>query len=237
MNAIVLALLGSLTLAGFHALTPLLNRTPERHHAALDSLAGGIGLTYVFLYLLFELIRDGAPLIHNFLPLGPEPLESLAIFLAASVAGVYLLQVHLERTTDLSDDYRALAAFFIAYNFLAGAGLVEEARWGALNLAIYVAAVGAHMVCNERLLIHLYEHAYGRFWRAMLAAAPVLGFGIASGFRLPEGALYVVLTVVAGAMIINVVRRELPTAPRLRPFPFVMGLLGYGSLILTSWRF
>ena len=93
------------------------------------------------------------------------------------------------------------------------------------------------MVCNERLLIHLYEHAHGRFWRTMLAAAPVLGFGIATGFRLPETALYLVLTVVAGAMIINVVRRELPSARRLRPFPFVVGLVGYGSLILASWRF
>jgi hypothetical protein len=94
-----------------------------------------------------------------------------------------------------------------------------------------------HMLCNERLLLHLYDHAHGRFWRATLAGAPVLGFGIATGFRLPESVLYVVLTVVAGAMVINVVRRELPAAPRLRPFLFLMGCFGYGILILAKWRF
>lgn len=237
MNTIVLALLGSLTLAGIHAFTSVLNRVPERRQAAIESISGGVSLTYVFLYLLFELVRDGAPLVHDVLPLGPEPLESLAILLAASVAVAYLLQAHLERTAHLSDQYRALAAFFIAYNFLAGAGLAEEARWGALNIAIYVAAVGLHMLCNERLLVHLYGRTHGRFWRGTLAAAPVLGFGIATGFRLPESALYVVLTVVAGATIINVVRRELPGAHHVRPFLFLMGSVGYGFLILAKWRF
>jgi hypothetical protein len=187
--------------------------------------------------LLFELVRDGAPLVHDLLPLGPEPIESLAILLAASVGGAYLLQTHLERTTHLSGQHRALAAFFVAYNFLAGAGLAEEAHWGVLNSAIYVAAVGMHMLCNERLLIHLYGSAHGRSWRATLAAAPFLGFAIAAGFRPPQSVLYATLTVVAGATVINVVRRELPGALRLRAFPFLLGFVGYGSLILAKWRF
>jgi hypothetical protein len=234
---IVLGLFGSLMLAGFNAFTSVLNRVPERHQADIESISGGVGLAYVFLYLLFELVRDGAPLVHGLLPIGPEPTESLAILLAASVGGAYLLQAHLERTTHISGQHRALAAFFVAYNFLAGAGLAEEAHWGALNVAIYVAAVGVHMLCNERLLIHLYGRAHGRSWRATLAAAPVLGFAIAAEFKPPESALYVVLTVVAGATIINVVRRELPGALRIRPFPFLLGFVGYGALILAKWRF
>ena len=234
---IVQGLFGSLMLAGIHAFTSVLNRIPERHQAQIESISGGVGLAYVFLYLLFELVRDGAPLVHALLPIGPEPVESLAILLAASVCGAYLLQTQLERTTHVSGQHRALAAFFVAYNFLAGAGLVEEARWGALNVAIYVAAVGLHLLCNERLLIHLYGRAHGPSWRTTFAAAPVLGFMIAAGFRPPESALYVVLTVVAGATIINVVRRELPGALRIRPFPFLLGFVGYGSLILAKWRF
>jgi hypothetical protein len=93
MNAILLAFLGSLALAGFHAFVSVLNRIPERHQAALDSIAGGVALAYVFLYLLFELVRDGAPPIHDLLPLGPEPVESLAVILAASIAGASSLTI------------------------------------------------------------------------------------------------------------------------------------------------
>lgn len=237
MKENLLALAGSLVLASAHALMPTLERVSGRYSTSLASLGGGAGLAYVFLYLLLELAKDGADTIHAVLPLGPEPLETLLLLVLGAVTAVYLLQVQLVNNHSPLDEYRGFAAFFLAYNLLAGAGLVEEARWGAVNLAVYALALGLHLAFNERLLLHLRPGAHGWRWRAALAAAPVVGCALTAALPIPEAMLYGMLTVIAGGTIINVLRRELPDPQGLRPLAFLAGVASYAALIMATWRF
>jgi hypothetical protein len=237
MNDFALAIAGSLALTGFHALTPLLEHVPERQRAPLTSVSGGAGLAYVFLYLLFELATDGAPKIHALVPLGPAPLETLFILLLGAITVTYVLQVQLEKTSDPRDDHHGFALLFMTYNFLAGAGLVEEARGGALNLAFYVTAIGLHLLFNDLFLLHLCHSAHTWRWRSALAAAPLLGCTLAAGLGLPSGALYGMLALVAGGTIINVLRHELPDLRSFHPYAFIGGVVGYAALIFATWRF
>jgi hypothetical protein len=126
---------------------------------------------------------------------------------------------------------------FLVYNFLAGGGLPDEARGGALNLGFYVLALGLHLLFNDIFLAHL-GHAMHR-WRVRLALAamPVLGCLCAAGGMLPEAAQYAMLAMVAGGTIINVIRHELPEASVVRPLPFVAGAATYAALIIATWRF
>lgn len=237
-NEIIAALAGSLILASVHALAPALIRLPERYLAPLKSFSGGTGLAYVLLYLLFELAKYGAPRIHALLPLGPEPLETLFILLLGALSANYLLQAYLEKSPNLQDDYLGFAAFFLVYNFLAGAGMVEEARAaGMLNLGFYVTALGLHLLFNDLFLHHLNPGAHHWRWRVALAAMPVFGCAVAAGFLLPEGVLYGMLAVVGGSTIISVVRHELPSPENFRPAAFIAGVLVYAILILATWRF
>lgn len=237
MKESLLALAGSLVLASAHALTPAVERIFKRYSASLGSFGGGAGLAYVFLYLLVELGKDGADTIHAVLPLGPEPLETLLILILAAVTAVHLLQFKLVNNPSPLDEYRGFAAFFFTYNLLAGAGLVEEARWGAVNLAVYALAMGLHLAFNERLLLHLRPDAHGWRWRGALAAAPVVGCVLAAALPLPDAMLYGILTVIAGGGIINVLRRELPDPRDLRPAAFIAGVACYALLILATWRY
>lgn len=237
MNESLLALMGSLVLAGAHVVTPAVDRVSGRYSASLGSFGGGAGLAYVFLYLLLELAKDGAEKIHAVLPLGPEALETLFIVLLAAVTATYLLQFRLFRSAKPRDEYRGFAGFFLAYNFLAGAGLVEEARWGAVNLAIYALALALHLAFNERLLLHLLPDTHGWRWRGALAAAPVVGCALAAVLPLPEAMVYGMLALIAGGTIINVLRRELPDPQGLRPTAFLAGVAGYALLIMATWRY
>lgn len=237
MSEFWLGLAGSLALAGVHALTAPLHRIPQRHQASLASFSGGAGLAYVFLYLLFELASDGAAKIHAMAPLGPEPLETLFMILLGAVAANYLLQVHLQRSHNLRDDHRGFAGLFLTYNIVAGAGLMEEARWGALNLALYTVALGLHLLFNDRFLLHLYPQEHSWRWRAALAAAPVVGYLAASGLQPPEGLLYGLLAIIAGGTIVTAMRRELPDEQDFRATAFVVGVAGYAMLIMATWRF
>jgi hypothetical protein len=145
VNPLVLAMAGSLALAGFHLLTLFFKDLPARQRATLASVSGGAGLAYVFLYLLFELVTEGAAKVHALAPLGPEPLATLFVVLLGALSVTHILQMELEKTASLQDDHHGFALLFIAYNFLAGAGLVEEANWGTVNLVFYVTAIGLHL--------------------------------------------------------------------------------------------
>lgn len=233
----VLSFVGSLVLAGFHALTPLLDRAPARHAAVLASASGGASLAYVVLYLLFELTTEGAETIHALAPLGPAPVETVLLLLLLAISLTHVVQLHLEKTADLRDDHHGLALLFILYNLLAGGGVVEEATWGAVNLAFYLVAIGLHLLFNDRFLGHLCPAAHTPRWRAALAAAPVLGWAVTAAVTPPPAVQYVMLALVAGGTIMNVLRRELPDPQALRPLAFLGGVSAYAALIFATWRF
>lgn len=235
MGETMAALAGSLVLAGAYVLAPGIARLPERFLASLDSFAGGAGLAYVMLYLLYGLTKYGAPKIHALLPLGPEPLETLFILLLGALSASYLLQVHLAKSSDLQDDYLGFAVLFLVYNFLA-TGLVEEAHAGLLNLGFYVTALGLHLLFNDLFLMHLSHCAHHWRWRAALAAMPVIGCALAAGFALPDGVLYGMLALIAGSTVINIVRHELPSPNNFKSAAFVTGVIVYATLIIATWR-
>lgn len=237
MNHLVLAMAGSLALAGFHLLTLFFKDLPARQRAILASVSGGAGLAYVFLYLLFELATEGAAKVHALAPLAPEPLATLFVLLLGALSVTHILQMELEKTASLQDDHHGFALLFLAYNFLAGAGLVEEASWGTVNLVFYVIAIGFHLLFNDLFLLHRFPAYHTRLWRSALGAAPLAGCGLAAGFGLPAGVLYASLALVAGGTITNAFRSELPRRQSFRPTAFAAGVVGYGALIFATWRF
>lgn len=237
MHPSIQALLGSLVLASAHLLAPILERLPARYVGPLGSFSGGAGLAYVFLYLLFELAKFGAPKIHELIPLGPEPLETLFILLLCALLAHYLLQMWLEELAGIDYVYGGLALTFIAYNFLAGVGLMEVAHSGEGGLVLYVAALALHLLFNDLFLSHLGAHTHHRRWRLGLAGAPLVGCAFAVRGVLSPGMQYVMLAVIAGGTIIDVLRRELPSPSAIRVVPFVAGSLLYGALIIANWSF
>lgn len=232
-----LALAASLLLAGVHLLPPALDRLPGRVQAMLGSLAGGIGLAYVFLYLLFELAKDGSAWLHTVLPIVRDPLETIFLVLWGAIVAAYLLYAWVARSPSQRDDHHVLAAFLGVYNLVAGAAVVEEARWGALNLGVYALALGLHLLFNDRHLQHLCPAAHTPAWRAMLAIAPVAGCALTLALSPPVGLGYLLLTLVAGFTIISVFRQELPDPQHVNLPAFLAGTCGYALLILATWRF
>lgn len=237
MPELTIAFTASLLLGGFHLLAPALERVPARYRAPLASFSGGAGLAYVFLYLLFELVTEGAEKIHALVALGPAPVETLFILLLGAFIASYVVQVQLEKTAERRDDHRGYAILFLTYNLLAGAGLREEATWGAINVALYVVAIGLHLLFNDRFLLHLDPQAHSWRWRGLLAIMPAVGCAAVVALDVSVGVLYAMLALVAGGTIINVVRQELPEVKLFRPLSFVGGAVLYALLIFAAWRF
>jgi hypothetical protein len=231
-----LALGGSLVLAAVHALTPQLDRLSERRQVWLNNFAGGVGLAYVVLYLLFELAKNGAAKIQAALPLTAEPLETMFLMLLASLAIASSLRLRLQQSPDLRHEYFGVGAFFLAYNVLAGAGLVEEAEYSLISWFFYLLALSLHLLFNDMYLTHLCPKAHTPRWRLALAVAPVVGAGLAGFLYQLDAVQYTLLTFVAGMTIINVLRQELPSPDTFRPTGFLAGVIVYAAVIVATWR-
>lgn len=231
-----LAIAGSLALVSAHAVTRLMKSSSRRNQALVGSIVGGVGLSYVFLYLLFRLAKYGGAAIHGLLPLGPDALETMFMVLLAAVASAYVLQIHLLRRPGCALNYAATATYWILYGMLAGGALVEEAQRGWFRLGLYVIAIGCHLGINDWFLSNLCPERHRGPWRVTLVVAPMIGCLAVLGLAVPPGVLYLLLTLVAGLTIINTIRLELPDPPAFRTSGFLAGLLLYAMLIISTWQ-
>ena len=194
-------------------------------------------MAYLFLYLLFELVTEGAPEIYAIIPLGPAPLETLFILLLSALSASHIVQLALAKTPSPRDDHRGFIVLFLTYNVLAGVSVAEEAAWGALNLSFFVVAIGMHLMLNDLFLLRHHSTEHTIPWRFALGIAPILGCVLAISIGMPAGVLYISLALIAGGTLTSVFRHEMPGLEGFRATAFLVGVTVYAALIFANWRF
>lgn len=210
------------------------------------SLAGGVAVSYVFLHVLPELAahqghvqgRDGGE--------GAGRLES-EIYLVAllGLSAFYGLERHVRgsrarnRARGEGDTPEAGAFWlhigsFAAYNLLIGYLLLHREETGLWSLAAYTVAMALHFVTNDFGLRQDYKEAYDRTARWILAASVVLGWLLGLAIEVSEQAVGFLFAFLAGGVVLNVLKEELPEERRSRFLPFAGGVVGYAALLLLS---
>ena len=66
----------------------------------------------------------------------------------------------------------------------------------------------------------------------MLAAAIIAGWGVGLATEIGEAAIGVLFAFLAGGVVLNVLKEELPEERRSRFLPFLIGASGYALLLL-----
>ncbi|WP_243669842.1 hypothetical protein [Methanoculleus chikugoensis] len=127
-------------------------------------------------------------------------------------------------------------ASFGAYNGLIGYLLLHRIRPGPVSLAFYTAAMALHFLVTDYGLRKDHRRDYDRIGRWALTAA--LAGGLAAGYltSLPEVWIAVLTALLAGGVILNVLKEELPPEDRqsrIAP-PFVLGAFGYAAILLLA---
>lgn len=197
------------------------------------SLAGGVSVAYVFIHLLPGLAVEGAALEGSALA-HEEGLFTVA--LAGLVAFYGLERLARERAArheGAGAPFWLHLGAFALYNFLIGYLLHAEADGqGLWALATYTIAMGLHFVVNDRALYAHHGQAYLTRGRWVLAAAAPLGWGLSRVFEVPEFWTALLFALLAGAVVLNVVKEELPQERTSRFWAFLLGAAGYGSALL-----
>ncbi|MDP8994876.1 MAG: hypothetical protein M3N07_07855 [Pseudomonadota bacterium] len=208
------------------------------------SAAGGVSVAYVFVHLLPELALHQ----RSFRGAGPEGL------LAALERHVYLVALAglacfygLERLARCSGRPRDMEArrwgdrvfwihlgAFALYNLLVGYLLVHRDEQDIGGLLFFAVALGLHFVVNDQGLRQHHGRLYDRSGRWVLAAAPVLGWGLGLAFPVSPMLLAGLFAFLAGGIVLNVLKEELPEDRESRFWPFAAGAAAYAWLMLAA---
>ena len=242
----VLSLLAVVALSIVHLFSNRLRFLDGSPRSIWLSIAGGISVAYVFVHLLPELAEGQETLAQA---LGER--EGLA-FLESHIYLVALLGLAVfyglerlatssrrrERQVSKKDSTREGVFWlhissFAVYNALIGYLFFHRLATGLENLLLFFVAMALHFVVNDHGLREHHKEAYLRRGRWVLAAAVVLGWVVGRLTEIPEVAIAVLTAFLAGGVIMNVLKEELPEERESRFWAFALGGAVYTGILLA----
>ncbi|NEO28128.1 MAG: hypothetical protein F6K03_14925 [Kamptonema sp. SIO4C4] len=206
------------------------------------SLGAGVSIAYVFLDILPELNVVQTEIEHTG---GLAFLEKHAYLLALLGLGLFYGVEWLamrSRRYNLKltgQDCTTPAIFwvhigvFCLYNALIGELLSDTEARGLTSTILLSIALGLHFLITDRGLRRHHKQPYDRVGRWILAGAILVGWIVGRSLILEETAIAVLWGLVAGGLILNVLKEELPETKESCLGSFLIGAGGYAALLLT----
>lgn len=205
------------------------------------SAAGGVSVAYVFVHVLPELAAHQREVLARLEGGGIGALIETHVYVLALLG--LMLFYGLDRMIRLSrsrkGEYPAgifwthLGAFAL-YNLLVGYLLVHREDQSLAGLALYGFALGLHFVINDQALRAHHGKLYRRLGKWPLAAAPLFGWLAGTLTEISPLWLSALFALLAGSIVLNVLKEELPEDRESRFSAFAAGAGIYALLLLVT---
>ncbi|MBE9101416.1 hypothetical protein [Vacuolonema iberomarrocanum] len=208
------------------------------------SFAGGVSLGYVFLEIFPELSHAQEELEHSTIPFVAY-LENHVYLLALLGLLVFygldflaLTSRQWNRTTH-NDDSTGIAIFWIHIAAFAGLNgvfgylLQDLADHTVLRCILFFVAVALHFFIMDHNLREHHKTPYDQYGRWLLTAAIMVGAIAGQAIHLNEAAVSIIWAFLAGSIILNILKRELPDEQKSCFGSFGGGAALYTTLILS----
>ncbi len=213
-----------------------LRRTPRSRWL---SGAGGVAVSYVFLHVLPELASHRETFAEH-LGVSDRAAESLVYSVAlAGLVVFYGLERTLRRSRGKARRMPGAGVFWLhigsfgLYNGIIGYLLLHREQSGLFSLVIYGIAMALHFVTNDFGLREDHQERYDRIARWLLAGAVIGGWLLGIVATLPEIAIALLFAFLAGGVVLNVLKEELPEERQSRFLPFLLGAAAYAALLVV----
>lgn len=202
------------------------------------SAAGGATIAYVFVLLLPE-VSEAALVVGELR--GDAFLAEQAVYLTALLGFVLFYGVEVVVVQRLGEDveesslvYRGHVVVFAVYSGLIGYLLFHQEVTGLANLFFYAVAMGLHFAITDAGLRRHHGTGFDRVGRWILAGATVLGGSVGLVTEIGGLLLSTLFGFVAGAVVFNVIKEELPDVTESRFAAFAAGALAYTAVLLFT---
>jgi hypothetical protein len=207
------------------------------------SVAGGVSVAYVFVHVLPEL-DAGQAVIGDALGESLPYLEHHVYLIALAGLAIFygldrLALASRKRRPDPATGTSPLVFWihigsFALYNGLIGYLLLHREQPTLLGLVLYAIAMGLHFVVTDHGLREHHRQAYLDTGRYLLVLAVAVGFALGVFVEVSAAGLAALFAFLAGGVILNVLKEELPQERESRYWAFAAGVAGYAALLLTA---
>ncbi|MGK7391610.1 MAG: hypothetical protein ACNS60_14750 [Candidatus Cyclobacteriaceae bacterium M2_1C_046] len=197
------------------------------------SIAGGASVTYIFVHLLPELgkIQEKVEFLN---------LDHSVYFIAlGGLCFIYGLEKYAKiKSTDSPKVFWTHIFSYSIYNFTIGFLLINRPEeQGTVPLIMFFLAMGLHFFVDDHGLYHHHRTRYLHYGRWIIAGAVFLGGLTAIFTDLSEVIVDIALAFLAGGVIMNVLKEELPEERKSRYWAFILGVIGYSILIIVLTKY
>ncbi|AFY38588.1 hypothetical protein Lepto7376_2298 [[Leptolyngbya] sp. PCC 7376] len=209
------------------------------------SFAGGVSIGYVFLEIFPELSHAQEELEHSAVPLMAYlenhiyiiALVGLLIFYGLDIWALNSRKFNRENHNSDSTDtitFWIHIAFFSVLNIIVGYLLQDIGEHSLLQCILFFVAIALHFFIVDRSLREHHSMPYDKQGRWILTGAIMVGAIAGQAFHLSEVTVSLVWSFLAGSIILNILKRELPDEQQSCFFSFLGGTILYAGLILSS---
>ncbi|WP_146623326.1 hypothetical protein [Enterococcus florum] len=207
------------------------------------SFAAGVGVSYAIIHLLPQLAYSQSVLIDQFgWDSGVRHTHSIyAIVLLGLVAShvVYKLDERNFSIVEKKDLASAELAYFwsdisfyMAYNLMIGYLVIANTFSEHFYIATYFVAFGLHFLMNDWTLSHDHGKLYNNIGRYMLSLSIFAGAVLSLVVQLPYFIVVSIEAFITGALLMNIIKFELPDGNEGSIKSFLIGTICSSVLFL-----
>ena len=204
----------------------------KRTHGRFLSAGGGVAIAYVFVDLLPKLC-DSNVVVEQALA-GVFPYFERHVFVMALVG--FLLFFFVNQSHTLFKKENAFWVSFASYalfNFMVGYAVVDKDDPDVQPLALFTFALALHYFVNDYTLNKEHGKIYNHVGKWVLVVSLFLGWLVGVWITLPAAGIALVGAFIAGGVIMNVIRHELPADNPHSLSAFMLSALGYTVVLLS----
>ncbi|RFU69474.1 hypothetical protein D0469_09560 [Peribacillus saganii] len=242
---IVKSLLFALGFTLIHVFSKYMKFLHINPRSKLLSVAGGISVAYVFMHLLPELNSHQEKLDHTGFPSEAFGLAENNVYLSAMIGltvfyGLEKMVKTSKRRLEKSGNKEKTEIFWIhilsfsVYNFIIAYLLLRgENSKDTTTMFLYFLALSFHFMSNDHSLRQLHKQSYDKYGRWLLAFSIMVGWGTSVAFEINEKVISMLFAFLAGGIVLNVLKEELPEERESNFIAFACGVILYTVLLLA----
>ena len=216
-------------LSAFHLLSGKLKFISKIPRSIWLSVAGGVSTAYVFLHLIPELAAGEKLFKSNYVYL-------LALAGLVTFYGLDKFAIEKRKQGELKGEeggaFWVHITSYLIYNFIIGYVLVAE--FTGAELFFFTLAMAFHFLVNDYSLRHHHRQLYHDKGRWMISLGILAGAIVALLTEISHHIIAGGTAFVAGAVIMNALKEELPEERENKFGAFLAGIVFY-SAILMIW--
>lgn len=232
MSYSLISFFSILLLASVHLFASKMQLVDKFLHGRFLSIGGGIAIAYVFVDLLPKL-SESDRLVRHLLS-GIFPFIERHVYVLALCG--FLLFFIVDRSKSFvwkNAAYELSLGSYSLFNFFIGYAIAYKDDPSIQPLALFTFAMALHYFTNDYTLTKEHVTAYKEYGKWMLISSLVLGWLVGNWLIISDGAIALINAFIAGGVIMNVTRHELPVDNPNNTAAFLFGAAFYAAVLLA----